>query len=83
MRRRLARLLGLARHCQRSAPVAHRRADRLRRRPVLPRLRHARDDDRRSHDQINLMPCAFGPTIAQVAVGSKVTFVNGPDSPIS
>ena len=30
-------------------------------------------------NQIKLMPCAFGPTIAQVAVGSKVTFFNGPD----
>jgi plastocyanin len=29
-------------------------------------------------NQIKLMPCAFGPTIAQVAVGSKVTFFNGP-----
>ena len=25
------------------------------------------------------MPCAFAPTIANVPVGSKVTFVNGPD----
>ena len=25
------------------------------------------------------MPCAFAPTVAQVPVGSKVTFVNGPD----
>ena len=25
------------------------------------------------------MPCAFGPTVAQVAVGAKVTFVNGPE----
>jgi plastocyanin len=30
-------------------------------------------------NQVKLMPCAFGPTIAQVAVGSKVTFFNGPD----
>jgi plastocyanin len=30
-------------------------------------------------NQIKLMPCAFGPTIAQVAVGSTVTFFNGPD----
>lgn len=30
--------------------------------------------------QVKLMPCAFAPTIAEVAVGSKVTFVNGPDS---
>jgi plastocyanin len=30
-------------------------------------------------DQIKLMPCAFGPTVAQVAVGSTVTFFNGPD----
>jgi plastocyanin len=29
--------------------------------------------------QIKLMPCAFGPTVAQVAVGSTVTFFNGPD----
>ena len=31
-------------------------------------------------NQIKLMPCAFGPTVAQVAVGSTVTFFNGPDS---
>ncbi len=30
-------------------------------------------------NQIKMMPCAFGPTIAHVAVGSKVTFFNGPD----
>jgi plastocyanin len=30
-------------------------------------------------NQVKLMPCAFGPTIAQVPVGSKVTFFNGPD----
>jgi plastocyanin len=29
--------------------------------------------------QVKLMPCAFAPTITNVAVGSKVTFVNGPD----
>ena len=29
--------------------------------------------------QIKLMPCAFAPTVAQVAVGSTVTFFNGPD----
>jgi plastocyanin len=29
--------------------------------------------------QIKLMPCAFGPTVAQVAVGATVTFFNGPD----
>ena len=28
---------------------------------------------------IELMPCAFDPTIAQVAVGTSVTFRNGPD----
>lgn len=30
-------------------------------------------------NEVKLMPCAFGPTIAQVPVGSKVTFFNGPD----
>ena len=29
--------------------------------------------------QIKLMPCAFAPTVAQVPVGSTVTFFNGPD----
>jgi plastocyanin len=29
--------------------------------------------------EIKLMPCAFAPTIANVPVGSKVTFFNGPD----
>jgi plastocyanin len=29
--------------------------------------------------QVKLMPCAFGPTVAQVPVGSTVTFFNGPD----
>jgi plastocyanin len=29
--------------------------------------------------EVKLMPCAFGPTVAQVAVGETVTFVNGPD----
>jgi plastocyanin len=28
--------------------------------------------------QIKLMPCAFAPTVAQVPVGSTVTFFNGP-----
>lgn len=28
---------------------------------------------------IKLMPCAFAPTVANVPVGSKVTFFNGPD----
>jgi plastocyanin len=30
-------------------------------------------------DQIKVMPCAFGPTVAQVPVGATVTFFNGPD----
>jgi plastocyanin len=30
-------------------------------------------------DQVKLMPCAFEPTVTQVAVGSEVTFLNGPD----
>jgi len=30
-------------------------------------------------DQIKVMPCAFGPTVAQVRVGATVTFFNGPD----
>ena len=29
--------------------------------------------------EIKLMPCAFAPTVANVPVGSKVTFFNGPD----
>jgi plastocyanin len=29
--------------------------------------------------QIKVAPCAFGPTVAHVAVGSTVTFFNGPD----
>jgi plastocyanin len=29
--------------------------------------------------QIKLMPCAFAPTVTQVATGSTVTFFNGPD----
>ena len=29
--------------------------------------------------QIKLMPCAFAPTVAQVPVGSTVTFFNGPN----
>jgi plastocyanin len=29
--------------------------------------------------EIKLMPCAFAPTVANVPVGSKVSFVNGPD----
>ncbi len=30
-------------------------------------------------NEIKVMPCAFGPTVAQVPVGSTVTFFNGPD----
>jgi plastocyanin len=30
-------------------------------------------------NEIKLMPCAFGPTVARVPVGSTVTFFNGPD----
>jgi plastocyanin len=29
--------------------------------------------------QIKVAPCAFGPTVAHVAVGATVTFFNGPD----
>jgi plastocyanin len=29
--------------------------------------------------EIKLMPCSFGPTVAEVPVGSTVTFVNGPN----
>jgi plastocyanin len=32
-----------------------------------------------SATQIKLMPCAFAPTVTQVATGSTVTFFNGPD----
>ena len=30
-------------------------------------------------NQVKLMPCAFEPTVTQVAAGSEVTFFNGPD----
>ncbi len=30
-------------------------------------------------NEIKVMPCAFGPTVAQVPAGSTVTFFNGPD----
>jgi plastocyanin len=30
-------------------------------------------------NEIKLMPCAFEPTVTQVAVGAEVTFFNGPD----
>ena len=32
-----------------------------------------------SETQIKVAPCAFGPTVSHVAVGSTVTFFNGPD----
>jgi plastocyanin len=32
-----------------------------------------------SETQIKVAPCAFGPTIAHVAIGSTVTFFNGPN----
>jgi plastocyanin len=32
-----------------------------------------------TEDQIKVAPCAFGPTVAHVAVGSTVTFFNGPN----
>ena len=32
-----------------------------------------------TENQIKVAPCAFGPTVAHVAVGSTVTFFNGPD----
>jgi plastocyanin len=32
-------------------------------------------------NQIKLLECAFGPTIATVPAGSTVTFFNGPESP--
>jgi plastocyanin len=32
-----------------------------------------------STTEIKVMPCAFGPTVDQVAIGSTVTFFNGPD----
>jgi hypothetical protein len=32
-----------------------------------------------SGPDIKLMPCAFEPTVLQVAEGTEVTFVNGPD----
>jgi plastocyanin len=30
-------------------------------------------------NEIKLLPCAFAPTVTRVAVGSEVTFFNGPD----
>jgi plastocyanin len=30
-------------------------------------------------DQVKVMPCAFGPTNARIAVGGTVTFFNGPE----
>jgi hypothetical protein len=32
-----------------------------------------------SSTDVNLMPCAFEPTITKVAQGAEVTFINGPD----
>lgn len=32
-----------------------------------------------SGPEIKLLPCAFAPTVTQVAVGTEVTFYNGPD----
>jgi plastocyanin len=37
------------------------------------------EDTTSTATQVKLMPCAFAPTITNVPVGSKVTFVNGPD----
>jgi plastocyanin len=37
------------------------------------------EDSASTATQVKLMPCAFAPTITNVPVGSKVTFVNGPD----
>ena len=78
MRRHIARLLGVAprhrsRSCGSSPPRRHRPATRATttstcRRPAA-----------QAATEIKLMPCAFAPTIANVPVGSKVTFVNGPD----
>ena len=80
MRRHFARLLGHRGNDIARDPVAHGRSDRVRRRPLLSRLRDAAAAATvEPADQIKLMPCAFAPTIAQVAVGSKVTFVNGPN----
>ena len=41
------------------------------------------DDQRVDRRQVKLEPCAFSPTVTQVAVGATVTFANGPSSPIS
>jgi plastocyanin len=30
-------------------------------------------------NEIKLLPCAFAPTVTHVAIGSEVTFLNGPD----
>ena len=37
------------------------------------------EDTAATTTEVKLLPCAFAPTITTVPVGSKVTFVNGPD----
>jgi plastocyanin len=78
MRRHLARLLGLAATCSLailwlvSAPAASA-GDPCYHGFTMPTTTTA------EATEIKLMPCAFAPTVAHVAVGSTVTFYNGPD----
>lgn len=77
MRRHIARLLGLAATCSLailwlvSAPAASA-GDPCYHDFSMPA------STTEAATQIKLMPCAFAPTVAQVAVGSTVTFFNGP-----
>ena len=78
MRRHIAKLLGLLATCSilvlwlAAAPMAsgggacHSDADRL-------------ESTTQATNEIKVMPCAFGPTVAQVPVGASVTFFNGPE----
>jgi plastocyanin len=79
MRRHIAKLLGLLAACSilvlwlAAAPMAaggggcHGDADRL-------------ESTTQATNEIKVMPCAFGPTVAQVPVGATVTFFNGPEN---
>ena len=77
--RRLAAPLSLLVLASGLRPLAGRRADRVGRRPVLPRLRDAIDSRARRRRRSSLLPCAFSPTVTQVDVGETVTFTNGTD----
>ena len=78
MRRHIARLLGLAATCSLailwlvSAPTASA-GDPCYHGFEMPTTTIE------ATNEIKVMPCAFGPTVARVPVGSTVTFFNGPD----